>query len=703
MACGIADNPPLKLLQSDLRAYAMTCKMTENPPLEQLQAALGLKEKCHSRRAVCIRGMESPGKGLLAARGAGFGCCQGLFEVTTEPSKHTERVKDFLKKAGAPWPNSQEICLNLRNGMGIKQYLIDTTAPLELNGRVPVVITNLNPGIDTHMDEINAIMATKLNIAPGETILVRVVPDGKKAMDAIARKMEEIVASAWQEGKMPAWWPLIQFKWTETWRDLRESLGEELWRYTNIAINPLRPTGTSSYFPPKIKKQLVVAQIPLGLAEGVNEKTGEITVSAGAYNLFDYFRQLGEELEAAPTGIFLGQSQPECELRPRSARHLLRPGDRQRRADRGRGQGARLRRAGRFVPLRRAGRAQDGRRNRRIREDRRRQEVRRSAGRAHHRATRQQSSSPKRCWRFGWSAPSKSSSRRSTHIPRCRRPSAKRRTPCMARRFTLAALGQSSRDHTMSTPVVMPQMGESIAEGTIVRWIKKIGDSVDRDEPLFEISTDKVDAEIPVTCRRDAARDQGQGRRDGRGQQRRCDDRRGGRKRPPRRHAGDGPRAPRPRSRRLDGAAAPPQPAARRRCRQSRAAARAPRETPVPKPRRLGRGTTRRAGCPPEILSPGSPYRRRARRRHRHIAGSGIAGASPRTTSWLHRTAASRPARRGQRRRPVPSAAPAPGRHPSAPRCTCVESSRCRSCERRSPSTWCSAAARRLTCIRFSK
>ena len=49
----------------------------------------------------------------------------------------------------------------------------------------------------------------------------------------------------------------------------------------------------------------------------------------------------------------------------------------------------------------------------------------------------------------------------------------------------------------MSTPVLMPQMGESIAEGTIVRWIKKVGDAVDRDEPLFEISTDKVDAEIP--------------------------------------------------------------------------------------------------------------------------------------------------------------------------------------------------------------
>ena len=44
---------------------------------------------------------------------------------------------------------------------------------------------------------------------------------------------------------------------------------------------------------------------------------------------------------------------------------------------------------------------------------------------------------------------------------------------------------------------MMPQMGESIAEGTIVRWIKKVGDAIERDEPLFEISTDKVDAEIP--------------------------------------------------------------------------------------------------------------------------------------------------------------------------------------------------------------
>ena len=49
----------------------------------------------------------------------------------------------------------------------------------------------------------------------------------------------------------------------------------------------------------------------------------------------------------------------------------------------------------------------------------------------------------------------------------------------------------------MATDVIMPQMGESIVEGTITKWLKKPGDKVQRDEPLFEISTDKVDAEIP--------------------------------------------------------------------------------------------------------------------------------------------------------------------------------------------------------------
>ena len=49
----------------------------------------------------------------------------------------------------------------------------------------------------------------------------------------------------------------------------------------------------------------------------------------------------------------------------------------------------------------------------------------------------------------------------------------------------------------MPTNVIMPQMGESVAEGTITKWLRKVGEHIGRDEPLFEISTDKVDAEIP--------------------------------------------------------------------------------------------------------------------------------------------------------------------------------------------------------------
>ena len=53
------------------------------------------------------------------------------------------------------------------------------------------------------------------------------------------------------------------------------------------------------------------------------------------------------------------------------------------------------------------------------------------------------------------------------------------------------------RERIHMTDVVMPQMGESIVEGTLTKWLKKPGDRVERDEPLFEISTDKVDTEIP--------------------------------------------------------------------------------------------------------------------------------------------------------------------------------------------------------------
>jgi pyruvate dehydrogenase E2 component (dihydrolipoamide acetyltransferase) len=62
---------------------------------------------------------------------------------------------------------------------------------------------------------------------------------------------------------------------------------------------------------------------------------------------------------------------------------------------------------------------------------------------------------------------------------------------------TPSATGNTPTTSGPRTEVTMPQMGESITEGTITKWLKKVGDSVQRDEPIFEISTDKVDAEIP--------------------------------------------------------------------------------------------------------------------------------------------------------------------------------------------------------------
>src|SRR5713101_4236801 len=76
------------------------------------------------------------------------------------------------------------------------------------------------------------------------------------------------------------------------------------------------------------------------------------------------------------------------------------------------------------------------------------------------------------------------------------------KTSCCPRRKTLYrpqdGLRRIDGDSMARVDVLMPQMGESIAEGTLSKWLKKLGDEVKRDEPLFEISTDKVDAEIPA-------------------------------------------------------------------------------------------------------------------------------------------------------------------------------------------------------------
>ena len=78
----------------------------------------------------------------------------------------------------------------------------------------------------------------------------------------------------------------------------------------------------------------------------------------------------------------------------------------------------------------------------------------------------------------------------------------------------------------MSVSVTMPRLGESVTEGTVTRWLKSEGERVEADEPLLEVSTDKVDTEIPSPASGIAALDQGRRGRDGRGRRRAGRDRR---------------------------------------------------------------------------------------------------------------------------------------------------------------------------------
>src|SRR5215212_2816160 len=81
---------------------------------------------------------------------------------------------------------------------------------------------------------------------------------------------------------------------------------------------------------------------------------------------------------------------------------------------------------------------------------------------------------------------------------RCRSPRRSRTRSC--RRWPTSrppSIASRPGEEGLVTSIQMPQLGETIVEGTILKWLKNEGEHVDRDEPLFEISTDKVDTEVP--------------------------------------------------------------------------------------------------------------------------------------------------------------------------------------------------------------
>ena len=147
--------------------------------------------------------------------------------------------------------------------------------------------------------------------------------------------------------------------------------------------------------------------------------------------------------------------------------------------------------------------------------------------------------------------------------------------------------------------VTMPQLGETVTEGTITKWFKQVGDQVAADEPLFEVSTDKVDSEVPSPAGRLRHRDRRARGRDGR-----------------RRRAARGDLRRRPARRRAAAPAAAPAPAAeaprrRRPRRRRRAAPPAPAPAP-PAPRRAAAPRRPRRAAPPAPAPAAAPRRGRA-------------------------------------------------------------------------------------------
>ena len=175
-------------------------------------------------------------------------------------------------------------------------------------------------------------------------------------------------------------------------------------------------------------------------------------------------------------------------LRPRAVGHLLEPRGRVLRAHRGRGEGAGLRRRREEGPLRRQLARADHRRHRGRRQDHRREACRRQRLDRSSACTWRDRGSPN----SSVLATSPSTGRRRPKRPPPLSNRTRRSRRPLARRCSRWPVG----DCTLAD-VTLPSLGESVTEGIITKWFKKVGDVVARDEPLFEVSTDKVDSEMP--------------------------------------------------------------------------------------------------------------------------------------------------------------------------------------------------------------
>lgn len=289
----------------------MGCKIAENRPLQDLRKALGLPFQCHSLRDHCQQGADRRlGEAAMGGAGAAIGYCQALFNRTGTSDLQSRLVLKALREINAPWSQSHELFWGYRNDETASGFLHNALEPLIGNGRVPVLISGLDPAIDA--DEIREITSTQPTIFAGESILLRLVLKSEDSIDSTAGIINSLVSEAFRSGQMPVWWPLLQASFTlKQWGRLRAALGDN-WQFVNIAVNPFVDEATIAH----LAKQITVAQFVIGLSDGIrsngnislpNEMKIHGAASGAAYNVFDYARSL-QQAKILPTCILLGPS-----------------------------------------------------------------------------------------------------------------------------------------------------------------------------------------------------------------------------------------------------------------------------------------------------------------------------------------------------------------------------------------------------------
>lgn len=290
----------------------MVCSIADNRPLKKLEKELNLPPRCHGKRRECIQGFEThSGDFVMGLPGTALGYCQALFGYAGAPGAHTEKVMRLLEEIEAPWSYSHELFWGHRQGETAEGFIDEGIKPLLGDGRVPILITALDPGENRR--DLEVIMETSPAVPKNETVLVRTILTNEASLREITDVLRRLVAQARAKETMPKWWPLLQGNLSVwEWSALRVGLGAD-WDYVNVAVNPFVSADVFDL----VREQITVAQIPVG-PPGCISTDGRIqipremrvtgAIDGASYSLFEFTSKL-QSLPMPPTLIILGPAQ----------------------------------------------------------------------------------------------------------------------------------------------------------------------------------------------------------------------------------------------------------------------------------------------------------------------------------------------------------------------------------------------------------